>query len=62
MPRVVDGVSGGEGAMRSLANEMRGWYRATFVPEPKERTDDVQRVEVESKRAGVKTEARSHVA
>jgi hypothetical protein len=58
---VTEVVSGGEGAMRSLANEMRGWYRATFVPEPKERTDDVQRVEVESKRAGVKTEARSQV-
>jgi hypothetical protein len=54
-------VSGGEGALTGLANEMRGWYRATFVPEPRERNDDVQRVEVESKRAGVKTEARSQV-
>ncbi len=52
-------VSGGEGALTGLANEMRGWYRATFVPEPRERTGDVQRVEVVSRRAGVKTEARS---
>jgi hypothetical protein len=54
-------VSGDEGALSGLANEMRGWYRATFVPEPGERTDDVQRVEVTSKRAGVKTDARSQV-
>lgn len=52
-------VGGKEGALSGLANEMRGWYRATFVPEPRERTGDVQRVEVESKRPGVKTVARS---
>jgi hypothetical protein len=52
-------VSGKEGALSGLATEMRGWYRATFVPDARERTGDVQRVEVESKRAGVKTIARS---
>ena len=54
-------VSGSEGAMATLANEMRGWYRATFMPEPGERTGEVQRVEVASKRPGVKAEARSQV-
>ena len=54
-------VTGSEGAMASLANEMRGWYRATFMPEPGERTGEVQRVDVVSKRPGVKAEARSQV-
>ena len=54
-------VSGREGALSGLASQMRGWYRATFAPEPRERTDDVQRVEVASKRAGVKTDARAQV-
>ena len=56
---VTELVSGKEGALFGVANEVRGWYRATFVPDAKERTDDVQRVEVVSKRAGVKAEARS---
>lgn len=59
--KVAEVVSGTEGSLTGLAIGMRGWYRATFVPEPRDRTDDVQRVEVESKRAGVKTIARSQV-
>jgi hypothetical protein len=59
--KVAEVVSGTEGALTGLAVGMRGWYRATFVPEARERNDDVQRVEVESKRAGVKTVARSQV-
>ena len=59
--KVAEVVSGTEGALTGLAVGMRGWYRATFVPEPRDRTDDVQRVEVESKRAGVRTIARSQV-
>jgi hypothetical protein len=58
---VTEVVSGNEGAMSGLANEMRAWYRATFVPDQRERNDDVQRVEVASKRAGVKIETRSQV-
>ena len=57
--KLTEIVSGGEGALTGLANEMRAWYRASFVPEPGERTGEVRRVEVESKRAGVKTEARA---
>ena len=58
---VAEVVSGVEGALSGLAIGMGAWYRATFVPEPRERTDDVQRVEVVSKRPGVKTEARAQV-
>jgi hypothetical protein len=50
-----------EGAMFALANAVRATYLATFVPEARERNDDVQRVEVSSKRPGVQTVARSQV-
>ena len=59
--RLTEFVGGAEGSMSRLALGMRGWYRATFVPEPGERTGQVQRVEVESKRAGVRTESRPQV-
>ena len=58
---VTEIVSGSEGAMFGLSNAVRSTYRATFVPEPRERNDDVQRVEVSSKRPGVETIARSQV-
>ena len=58
---VTELVGSPEGAMFGLANAVRSTYLATFVPEPRERNDNVQRVEVSSKRRGVQTIARSQV-
>ena len=59
--RLTEVVSGVEGTFSRLANGMRGWYRATYIPEPGERTGQVQRVAVESKREDVRTESRPQV-
>jgi hypothetical protein len=55
-------AKGGDSDMARVARENTAWYRVSFVPDAGERSGELQRVEVQSKRPGVSTVARSQVA
>ena len=54
-------VRNNDSDMARIARENVAWYRASFVPEPGERTGDVQRVELASKRTGVQAIGRAQL-
>lgn len=54
-------VRGGDSDLSRVAREAGAWYRVSFVAEANERTGDLQRVEVQMKRAGVEAQARAQV-
>lgn len=58
---LVELAKSGDSELVRVARESTAWYRVSFVADANERNDDVQRVEVQSKRAGVETRSRSQV-
>lgn len=58
---LMEVVKGGDSDLVRIARESDAWYRASFVPDASERTGDLARVEVHSKRPGVETRARTQV-
>lgn len=54
-------VKGGDSDMSRVARENTAWYRVSFLADANERTGTVQRIEVQTNRAGVSAKARSQV-